>query len=531
MWHARRAFCCLAVLFSILPGVRVCGEDALHVQIDRLIAEKFADQAPAPRCDDAAFLRRVTLDLSGRIPTAQETRTFLADASAQKRANLIDKLLADPAYAERMENLFHVMLMERRGDNPDWAKFLKSSFEQNRPWNDMARAMLAPKDADESLRGGAFFYTKRLEKYGENPTDYSGLTRDVGRLFLGIDLQCAECHDHLFVEDYKQVDFQGLFFVYKNLAIRNDKFPAVTQSAMTEKLEFVSVFDPTQKQTGPRVPFGKEFDIPPGLPKPDPKKKNNASNDSLFDPLSLLAGEITSPENGQFNKNIVNRLWFLMLGRGLVMPLDVFHSANPPSHPELLELLAKEFVAQHYDIKWFLRELALSETYQRSSQWPEGFKEAPQPETYLVALEKRVSAEQLLSSVLEATGNTERIASSSTEYADLRKRFLAAFANEAKEPELEYSATVKAALFLMNDPKVQELLKPNEGNVIDRVSKTPDNRQAVEELFISVFSRMPTAEEQSALVSYLEKNAPRREATLGHILWGMLSSIEFCVNH
>jgi hypothetical protein len=528
----------LVALVGMIPGGAAVGDEALHVQIDRLIAKQFGSQQPAPRCDDAAFLRRVMLDFAGRIPTAAETRAFLADAAPDKRAKIIDKWLADPAYAARMENLFHVMLMERRGDNPEWAKFLKTSFEQNRPWNEMAQAILDPNETDETLRGGAFFYTKRLEKYGENPTDYSGLTRDVGRMFLGVDLQCAECHDHLFVDDYKQVDFQGLFFVYKNLGIRNDKFPAVAQSAMTEKLDFVSVFDPTQRETGPRVPFGKEFPIPPGLPKPDPKKKKNAgtSLDSLFDPLSLLAGDIAAPGNEQFNKNIANRLWFLLMGRGLVMPLDLFHSENPPSHPELLDLLAREFVAHKYDVKWFLKELALSETYQRGSRWPEGLSAAPNPESYLVALEKRLSAEQLLASLLEATGNAERMAKSAdgkpnAEYADLQKRFLAAFANEPKEPEVELSATVKAALFLMNDPKVQELFKPQSGNLIERLSQTPDNRQAAEKLFLGIFSRLPTDDEKAQVISYLEKNADRRETALGHIAWGMTSSIEFCVNH
>ncbi len=378
MIPAQRLLVWLIVLCGAI-STTAFGEDALHVQIDRLIAEKFADQTVAPRSDDAAFLRRVTLDFAGRIPTASETRQFISDATSDKRAKLIDQLLAAPSYASRMENLFHVMLMERRGDNPEWSRFLKTSFEENRPWNEMAKAILAPKDDEESLRGGAFFYTKRLEKYGENPTDYSGLTRDVGRMFLGVDLQCAECHDHLFVEDYKQVDFQGLYFVYKNLGIRSDKFPAIKQTAMTEKLEFISVFDPAQRQTGPRVPFGKEISIPPGLPKPEPTKKKGKEQPvvSTFDPLSLLAGEITSESNVQFNKNIVNRLWFIMMGRGLVMPLDLFHTENPPSHPELLDVLAKEFVAHQYDIKWFLRELALSEAYQRKQRVAGRFEERP----------------------------------------------------------------------------------------------------------------------------------------------------------
>ena len=536
----RLLFACVAGLW-ILPTDVAPAAEPLHVQIDRLIAEKFADQKPAPPAEDAAFLRRAMLDLAGTIPTAEETQKFLADADPEKRAKLIDRLLEAPSYADRMENLFHIMLMERRGDHPEWSRFLKTSFEQNRPWDQMARAILDPPAADENLRGAAFFVTKRLEKYGENPTDYSGLTRDVGRMFLGVDLQCAECHDHLFVDDYKQVDFQGLYFVFKNLAIGKETFPAVTQKAMTEKLEFVSVFDPAQRQTGPRIPFGKELAIPE-LPPPQPEKNKkkqptSVDDESAFDPLSLIAAEMASAENERFNRNIVNRLWFAMMGRGLVMPLDLFHSDNPPSHPELLDLLAREFVAHGSDIRWFLRELALTETYQRGSQVPESLTELPPPESYLVASEKRLSAEQLLAAVLVATGNQSRLGKLTADgkpnagYAQLETKFRNAFANEVKEPEVEINATVKGALFLLNDEAVLELLKPQPGNLFNRLSKIEGPEPAIEELFLSIFSRKPSDEERSLVLEYLKKNSDRRETALRHIAWGMLSSVEFSVNH
>ncbi|MCA9069817.1 MAG: DUF1549 domain-containing protein, partial [Planctomycetaceae bacterium] len=293
--------------WGVFPGL-VQGDEPLHVRIDRLIEEKFAGKTPASQTDDAAFLRRVSLDLAGSIPTADETRKFVADTTANKRENVIDELLAAPTYAPRMESFFHVMFMERRGDDAKWKSFLQTSFEKNRPWNEMARLMLDPPDEEESS-GASYFITKRLESYGANPVDYSGLTRDVGRMFLGVDLQCAECHDHLFIEDYKQVDFQGLFFVYKNLKPQKGKVPSVQQTVMADKLEFVSVFDPTQMQTGPRIPFGKEITIPPNLPKPDPKKKKQKTDEptveSLFDPLSLVAAEITNSDNKRFNRNIV----------------------------------------------------------------------------------------------------------------------------------------------------------------------------------------------------------------------------------
>lgn len=532
---------CLLLVFGSQTAEWIQADEPLHVQIDGLIAAKFSGQTPASRTEDAAFLRRVTLDFSGRVPSTEETRKFLADTSPNKREKVIDKLLAAPGYAHRMENLFHVMFMERRGDDEKWKSFLQSSFEKNRPWNEMARMMLDPSDEEETA-GASFFIAKRLESYGANPVDYPGLTRDVGRMFLGVDLQCAECHDHLFIEDYKQVDFQGLFFVYKNLKAQKGKVPALKQTVMADKLEFVSVFESTQMQTGPRIPFGKEIRIPPNLPKPDPKKKKKPKTDeptleSLFDPMSLVAAEMTDAGNARFNKNIVNRLWFAMMGRGLVMPLDLFHSGNEPSHPELLDLLAKEFVAHNYDIKWLLRELALTETYQRSSQLPEGTDKPPKAESYLVALEKRLSAEQLLDSLLDATENAERFPKTDKEgktnedYTSLQKKFRAAFANEEREPEVDVNATVKASLFLMNDDDVLALLEPKEGNLTDRLGKIKDLGQVTDELYLSLFSRLPTNEERSEVSGYLEKHHSRRETAIRQIAWAMLSSIEFCVNH
>lgn len=515
--------------------------EPLHVEIDRLIEAKFAGRSPAEQTDDAAFLRRIWLDLAGRIPSTTETRQFLADTSPDKRQRLVDQLLAAPTRVDRLENLFHVMLQERRGENEEWKKFLRTSFEQNKPWNQMVREILNPDDQDENLRGSAFFYTSRLKTYGQNATDWPGLTRDVGRLFLGVDLQCAECHNHLFVDDYKQVEFQGLFAVFRNLTVRGGvKFPAINQQAMTEQLEFVSVFDPAQRQTGPRVPFMKEFPVPP-LPeakdgKPAPKKKLTPA-DIGFDPLALLAADLPVAENDLFVRNIVNRLWFAMMGRGLVMPLDLFHSGNPASHPELLDLLAREFTAHNFDMNWFLRELALTRTYQRSSQLPAGTETAPPAADFLVGIEKRLSAEQLLESMLEATGNAARLkqpqadGKPNEEYAKLLKQFQAAFANEEREPEVDFNASVKAALFLLNDDDVLNLLKPVETNLVARLAKIDDPRQLTDELFLSVLVRLPAEEERAAVLAYLEQNSSRRDVALGHVLWGMLSSIEFCVNH
>jgi hypothetical protein len=237
-----------------------------------------------------------------------------------------------------------------------------------------------------------------------------------------------------------------------------------------------------------------------------------------------------------------------MMGRGLVHPLDLHHSGNLPSHPELLDLLAAEFVAHHYDIKWMLRQLALSQTYQRSSRYPVESAsvensasavdaEAILPQTYLVANEKRMLAEQLLHSTLQATGNLERLqqpteeGKPNKELVDLTTRYVAAFANEPREPEDQINPTVKGALFSLNDDTLLQLLSRQPGNLIDRLLAMTDENLLAEELYLSVFTRRPTEEERSELAAWLTKHCDRREKAIATWTWSMLTSMEFVVNH
>lgn len=510
----------------------------LALQIDELIAAKSDGQQPAPCSDDAEFLRRICLDLSGRIPTTDETRRFLDNPALDKRAEMIDQLLAAPTYAQRMQELFHVVLMERRGDNEKWSNYLHTAFEQNKHWDQIVRELLFPDAEDESRRGAGFFYSKRLEAYGQNPTDYPGLTRDVGRLFLGADLQCAQCHNHLFIDDYKQHDFQGLYSVYLNLSINSGlEFPAVTEKPMQKKLEFVSVFDATQRETGPRIPFASEFAIP-----------EQSKEGPAVSVLARLADEFPTQGNSIFAKNIANRLWFVMMGRGLVHPLDLHHSGNPPSHPELLDLLASEFAAHQYDIKWMLRELALTQTYQCSSRFPVTLADTADaatevsttqisPESYVLFNEKRMLAEQLLHSTLQATGNLDRLQQPAAdgkpnpELVDLTAKYVAAFANEAREPEDQINPTVKGALFTLNDETLLQLLSRQPGNLIDRLMTMTDEQLLAEELYLSIFTRKPTDVERTELFAWLAQNGDGREKAIRLLAWSMLTSMEFVVNH
>ncbi len=513
-------------LFLFVPALRA--EDPLHQRVDALILAAAGGKPVSPLGDDAEFLRRVTLDLAGRIPSTQEARAFLKDQAPDKRTRWIDQLLASPDYARRMTDLFHVMLMERLGDHPEWTRYLQASFAANKPWDAMAREILRAAPRDEKTKGAAFFYAKRLDHYGQNPVDYPGLTRDVGRLFLGKDLRCAQCHDHLFVNEYKQADFQGLHAFFQNTFLQDAGYPTVGEKPTLVSLEFMSVFKRVPHKTGPRLPGGQEVMVPVlkkeevYLKPADPK--NKFPGELRFSPLAQLAEQLPRGDNPAFVRNSVNRLWWVMMGRGLVHPLDLHHSANPPSHPELLDLLAQEFVRHRFDIKWLLRELALSQTYQRSSLLPKG-EDKIDPKLFLTALEKRLSAEQQLLAMLEATGERKQ-----DTLAPVLVRFQKAFANPAREAEDEINASLKASLFLLNDETVLGWLQPQPGNLMDRLMKT-ENGAVAEELYLSVLTRLPSNEEKAEVQAYLGKNAARRQSALFQLAWALLASTEFGVNH
>ena len=519
----------LSLTFFMCVGAANAAEP-LHVQIDALVEAKAkADGVPlSASADDAEFARRAYLDFAGRIPTADEAKAFLADTSADKRAKLIDKLLAAPEYAARMADLFHVMLMERLGDNAEWTKYLKESFARNEKWDAMVRKMLRADPKDTTQPGASFWLAKRLENYGQNPVDYSGLTRDVGRLFLGKNFQCCECHDHLTVDDYKQQHFQGLHTFFKNTYLVSPAKMVVGERPTTEKTPFASVFTKVQMATSPALPGLAMIEIPPLAKGTEfterPDKKTGAPGVLRFSPLKEISERLPTKANADFTRNSANRIWFLLTGRGLVHPLDLHHSGNPASHPELLALLAKEFAARDFDIRWLLREIALTKTYARSSKLPASAKEPPHAKYFATALERRLTAEQLLQSVIVATGTDARTADA------LRAKYVKAFANQPREPEDEVAPSLKAALFVLHDDAVLGLLKSAPGNLVDRAAKLSD-AGATDALYLAILSRAPGDEERAAVLKMLAKHPDKRAEAIGRAAWALIASMEFGVNH
>jgi hypothetical protein len=533
-----RMVCLVAA--AVVPGLigsQALGQSPLSSEINRLIAAK-SEIPPAPRASDEEFHRRIFLDLAGRIPSVDETRAFLADDAADKRERLIDRLLASDDHVRRIQQMLHVMLMERLGDHEEWQKFLQTSLAANKPWDRLAGELLHPNADDEAIRGAAFWYTKRLENYGQNPVDMPALVRDVGRLFLGIDVQCAQCHDHLFVDDYKQEDYYGLLAFVGQATIRTDvKFPAVALKPLDKKVEFMSVFVKEARSVGPKLPGLEEVAIPTLAEEEKfaqpPDRSTNFPGVARFNTLEILSQQLPQRENKHFARNMANRLWWMLLGRGLVQPLDLHHSDNPASHPELLDLLSNEFAAHEFDLRWLLREIARSETYQRSSRCDDEAALAAAEQLYRVGLEKPLSSEQMLASIRQALSSDKplTIAAAEKPWSDWQARFDKALANPPREPEIEHAPTVKGALFLLNDSEILKWLQPDGDNLTARLLRADDADALAEELYLAILSRHPTAEERGDVSQHLAARSDNRARAIVQLAWALLASNEFCLNH
>lgn len=354
------------------PAIRCSAQEVvLHTRIDAAV-ESIAVGPMAPVCSDADFLRRVFLDLAGVIPTSDKAREFLTNQHPNKRALLIDELLDSPEFVRHMTTQLDVMLLERRTDKnvpePEWERYLVESLTDAKPLDQLYREFLFPVASSETGLAAAKFLLNR-------EAEPNAVTRDIGRLAFGMDLQCAQCHDHPLVGDYFQADYYGLFAFVNRTSLFTD--PASKKVRLAEKAEgvtgFKSVFTGLSRDNAlPRLPKGATVFDEPEFPKDDGysvKPQKNVPGVPKFSRREALAQRLA--ENRLFRRNLANRLWAMMTGRGIVHPVDYHHSANPPANPELLSILADELAAGGFQIRDFLRQVMLSRTYQRSCETPE----------------------------------------------------------------------------------------------------------------------------------------------------------------
>ncbi|QDU10079.1 DUF1549 domain-containing protein [Gimesia aquarii] len=528
----------------------------LHKIIDEQIQARYKDdsQYVSALSGDSEFLRRVYLDLTGRIPSITQTREFLEDRRSDKRKILVNQLLESPEYARYISQQLDVMLMRRLKKKyinvNTWEEFLRKSVAENKPLDQIVREIFAADGSNKETQAAARFY---LARNG----DVNELTRDIGEIFLGADLTCAQCHDHPDVNDWKQDHYYGLSaFLIRSFVFTDKK---KKQTVFAEKAEgevkFESVFEVRDKTSkGPETTLpvvfngtaisepafkkGEEYQVKPAKDvRPIPKYSRRAQ----------LGIAITSPQNRRFARTMSNRLWAMIMGRGLVHPLNADHSDNPPSHPELLDSLTDQMIAHQFDLKWYLRELVLSETYQRSSV-NDAFNQKDAKELdesqFTHAIMKPLTPEQFAWAVLQATGFTDIYRKSLKEklteetlrkkLVGYEKRFVSLFGGLPGKPVKEFEVTADQILYLSNDGAIQGFVTPRTGNTADRVLKVPadQSEKVAEELYLSVLNRYPDQVETEEVITLLQgKAGTKRSQTVSDVIWALVMSSEFRFNH
>jgi hypothetical protein len=432
----------------------------------------------------------------------------------------------------------------------------------------LAQEILADGGADPKTRPRSRFYLDR-------DFDLVVVTRDVGRIFLGKDLECAQCHNHPAVESYLQRHYHGLrAFLDRSYLYTDAK---TKKKSLGEKAEgdvtFTSVFDDSKGKTDPRV-----LDLP-GIPDPAGTLKQYVTKPGKtqrgvpkYSRRGQLGVAVTADSNRAFRLNIANRLWAAMMGRGLVEPLDLSHADNPPTHPELLDLLGDALHEHDYDMRWFLGELVKTRAYQRGREIAEESAEMAN-RNFAVGLLKPLSPEQYAWSTMEATGfldsvrqtvrkkidseakskkdtagtdenasalaNDKADATSDSEstveeavdkaVAGHIKTFIVQFASDGGQ-RTSFSATAPQALFLINGPLVRKWLTPNSTNLTGRLSKLDDSTVVAEELYIAVLNRQPNDLEKKEVADFLASTSDRSEAIV-ELTRVLLLAAEFRFNH
>lgn len=350
------------------PGQTAPAAD-LSTAIDAIVEREAVGPVAGP-CGDSDFIRRVHLDLVGTIPPPERVRGFLADPATDKRGRLVDELLASPAFARQMALVFDALLLERKPAGSEaaaWRESLAAAVAADRPLDELVAEVIGSDGADAATRPAVAFNLAR-------EVDPLRLTRSIGRVFLGRDLECCQCHDHPDNADLRQADYHGLrAFLQRSTLFKppQDK-PALVGETAAGEVDYTSVFTKESvKGVRPRIPAGLTLLDEP-LPEPGDAYVTAPAKDVRGVPVHSRRRALARMlvESAEFPRVLANRLWAVLFGRGLVHPLDGHDPDNPPVHPDLLDLLAGHLRDGGFRIRGLLRGIALSRTYGRAIEAP-----------------------------------------------------------------------------------------------------------------------------------------------------------------
>ncbi|MEZ6105138.1 MAG: DUF1549 domain-containing protein [Pirellulaceae bacterium] len=501
--------------------------------IDQLLAESWQrdEIVPADLIDDPQWVRRVYLDLLGRVPTVAERDAFLSNPDEARRAQLVDQLLSDPQHARYFAEILDTVFLGRSRRSRErreqgWIEFLERSVRDNRPWNEVVRAIVVARPEQATDRGAAWYLYERGDKYQE-------IAESISPAIFGVQIQCAQCHDHPLASEIKQAHYWGL------VAFFNRGKPEMTPQGAQVAESAIGGFSNFADLEGNAQPnllsyLGAEV-VEEARPE-DPGSQQDA--DELYGPAVGIEGRTEGlPRVPLFSRReafadqvvaghpwvaraMVNRLWFMTMGRGLVHPVDKLDSTHPASHPELFAWLSRDFETHGYDIRRTLRALVLSDAYARAAQRP---TPSTPPDSFAYGLEKPLTAEALGRSVAVV------LAGDPDATAGQRGRMLAEAFPEVF-PEVTIT-TLSQTLFLTNHPDFNAWLGPEDGNLTSVLAGIENHDQQIDVAFQRVLGRVASSEEREAARQFLAARADRPQRAATDLVWALITSAEFRFNH
>jgi hypothetical protein len=506
-----------------LPASRGFVDDLVFAKL------KTIGMPPSDIADDGAFIRRVTLDITGRLPTAPEMKDFMASKDTNKRAALIDRLLDSPEYADYFANKWSALLRNQR-TQPTYARgsylfhsWIRDSIAENKPFDQFVREVVAAAgDLDQNPPVAWYRQVKDMKQQME----------DVAQLFLGTRMQCAQCHHHPF-EKWSQQDYYGFAAFFSNVSRKPSSF--VGEEMIYHKRGIAQTTNIRSKAAVMPTSLGGE------TLKLKPEQ----------DPRFALADWMSAKDNPFFSHTLVNRYWKHFFNRGLVEPEDDMRETNPPVNPELLSALAANFVKSGYDMKQLIRTIVTSATYQLSAV-PNAHN-AKDRQNFSRYYPKRLNAEVLYDAVntlldVETTfagqaPGTRAVALPDNSY-NQTTYFLSVFgrpdSSSACECERSQEASLAQSLHLLNASEIQTQLSRGNGRA-DRLTKdTRPDDDKITDLYHIALSREPNADEVKFARAHLDKKTAGKssdEAYKGKkeayedILWALLNTKEFLFNH
>lgn len=492
--------------------------------VDRAVFARFRQMqiVPAELCTDAEFLRRLSLDLTGALPTPEVARAFILDPTPNKRERAIDRLLDSPAFADfwalKWADVLraHRKTMQLKGAQ-GLHGWLRSEIAANTRFDAVVRDLLTASGASAVTPAVNFYRVTR---------ESGSQAEAVAQLFCGVRLQCAKCHNHP-SERWTQDDYAGMAAFFARVRSRPDPSFGAPAKDAPPAAEIVST-----DRSG-------EFVQPRNNLPVQPKPLGSSPVPTDGDRRIVLAEWLTRPENPFFARAIANRVWFHLFGRGIVEPVDDFRDSNPPSHPELLDVLAREFVSHQYDLRYLIRLVVNSTTYQLSERKP---NPSPNDDKYFARVRPRLlSAEQLLDAASDVTGVPERFAglplgvrAVQLPDGDDHHPFLRAFGQPARELpcecERDGEANLTQALQLTAGSTVSAKLREPNNRIGTLIASKKSDPEIVEILVLSALGRIPRPEEIEQARAHIAASGDRRRG-LEDVLWAFLNSPEFLFRH